>query len=82
MMLGVAAVLAVGSLPFVVASYVRSVPVQRVEGRSVWRELGLGLSLLVLFGGTWLAHGLAQWQAYTDEQRAHDRPIELGDFLA
>jgi hypothetical protein len=80
-MLG-ALVLAIGSLAFVVASMIRSIRNERTPGRSVWRDFSLGISLLVLFLATWGGQAIAEWQTYTDEQRALGEPTEAGDFLA
>jgi hypothetical protein len=77
-----ASALAVGALAFVIYSTVRSIRVNRTEGRSVWREFGLGLILMLLFFGTWVGQGITQWQTFTDEQRSHGDPIEMGDFAA
>lgn len=70
------------TLGFLVVSMARSIKVHRDPGRSVWREFGLGLSLMVLFLGTWIAHGIAEWQRYTDQQRQEGQETELGDFTA
>jgi hypothetical protein len=70
------------TLVFLIFSMVRSISDHRTEGRSVWREFGLGLSLMLLFFATWIAHGITEWQVYTDEQAAHGQPVEAGDFMA
>ena len=69
-------------LAFLVFSMVRSIADKRTEGRSVWREFGLTIILLVLFLTTWLGQGVAQWQTFTDEERAHGEEPEVGDFLS
>ena len=38
--------------------------------------------MATLFFATWLAHGIAQWQTFTDEQRAHGEAATAGDFFA
>jgi hypothetical protein len=81
-MMAAASVAALASLGFLIVVMVRSIVVQRTRGRSVWREFGLGLALMLLFFVTWAAHGVAEWQVYTDEQRAHGQPTEVGDFIA
>jgi hypothetical protein len=48
----------------------------------LWREFSLGIALLVLFLATWIAHGLAEWQTFTDEQRIQGGSIQFGDFIA
>ena len=77
-----ATVLAAGSLAFLLFSVVRSIQDQRSGTRSIWREFGLGIALMALFFGSWIGHGIAEWQTYTDQQRAHRQPVEGGDFLA
>jgi hypothetical protein len=78
----VALVLGVGAMGFVVISMVRSIQNERTAHRSVWREFSLGLALMILFFVTWIAHGIAEWQTFTDEQRAHGETIAAGDFVA
>ncbi len=82
LMMAVATALAVGALLFVIVSMVRSIANERSKDRSIWREFGLGLALMVLFFATWVAHGVAQWQTYTDEQFEHGQPAEIGDFMS
>ena len=76
------AVLTLAAVVFLVASMVRSIQNEHTPGISRWREFGLGLALMALFFGTWIAHGITEWQVYTDEQRALGQPTEAGDFLA
>jgi energy-coupling factor transporter transmembrane protein EcfT len=75
-------VLTLGTLLFLIFTTIRSVVVQRTPGRSIWREFGLGLGLMIMFLVTWLAHGISEWQLFTDEQRAQGQPIEAGDFFS
>jgi hypothetical protein len=79
-------VLAIGltlaALVFLIFSMVRSIVNERIRGHSLWKDFGLGLSLLILFLVTWVVHGITQWQTYTDNQREHGQPVEMGDFLA
>jgi hypothetical protein len=70
-----------GALGFLIASMVKSIKNEHSKGRSIWREFSLGLVLLILFVVSWFAHGVAEWQTYTDAQRQHDQPVELGDFV-
>jgi hypothetical protein len=80
-MMVIATVLAVGALLFVIYSTIRSIMVERTRHRSIWREFGLGLSLMTLFFATWIAHGIAEWQVFTDEQRSHGESVKTGDFF-
>ena len=72
----------VATLVFLVASMARSIRNEHTPGLSRWHEFGLGLALMVLFFGTWVAHGVTEWQVYTDQQREHGESTELGDFTA
>lgn len=72
--------LALGSLLFLIISMAKSIGNERTRGRSVWKDFGLGLGLMVLFFATWVGHGIADWQTYTDEQRAHGESTSIGDF--
>lgn len=80
-MMLLATVITLGSLAFVVASMVRHIGNEK-SSRGIWREFGLGLSLMVLFFATWIAHAITQWQTYTDQQREHGQPVEMGDFFS
>ena len=71
-----------GTLLFLIFATARSIQTQRTQGRSVWREFALGLILMVLFFVTWLGQGIAQWQKFTDEERAHGEAPEVGDFIS
>jgi hypothetical protein len=73
------AVLAVG---FLIFSMVRSIQDERTEGRSIWREFGLSIALLILFLTSWLGQGISQWQHFTDEERSHGDEPEVGDFIS
>jgi hypothetical protein len=75
-------VVAACALGFVVWSMVRSILVEREAGRSIWRDFGLGIALMALFFVTWVAHGVAEWQTYTDDQRSHGEHASLGDFVS
>lgn len=72
----------VAVLVFLIGSMARSIRDERTPGRGVWKEFGLGLALMTLFFATWAAHGVSQWQSYTDEQVAHGEPVEVGGFAA
>jgi hypothetical protein len=78
----VALMLGAAAMVFVVAAMVRSIQNERAATRSVWREFSLGLALMILFFVTWIAHGIVEWQAYTDEQRAQGEATAAGDFVA
>jgi hypothetical protein len=77
-----AILIALASLGFVTISMVRSIQNERRAGRSIWKDFGLGIALMVLFFVTWIAHGISEWQTYTDEQRSHGESTSAGDFVA
>ena len=72
----------VATLGWLVFATVRSIRNEKVPGRGVWKDFGLGLVLMLLFFVTWIAHGVTEWQVYTDEQKEHGQPVEAGDFFA
>ena len=80
--MAVATALALAALLFVIWSLIRSIMTERSGKRSVWREFGLGLALTILFFATWVGHGIAQWQTFTDDQLAHGEAVTAGDFFA
>ena len=80
MLVAIAVSLAV--LLFLIGSTVRSIQLERSDDRSLWREFGLGLALMIMFFTTWAGHGIAEWQNYTDQQSEHGQPVEVGDFVS
>jgi hypothetical protein len=81
-MMAVVALLAVGTLLFLLYATARSIAAQRTPGRTVWREFGLGVVLMILFFATWAGQGIAEWQKFTDEQLEHGQSTEIGDFFS
>jgi len=81
-MMAVVIVIAIATLLFLMGSMARSIQNERQPGRSVWREFGLGLILMILFFTTWVAQLIAEWQVFTDEQLAHNQEPEIGDFVS
>jgi hypothetical protein len=81
-MMTIAIAIALGSLAWLIAALARSIANERAPHRTVWREFGLGLALMILFFATWIGHGISEWQTYTDEQRAHNESTQVGDFVS
>ena len=81
-MMVVAIAITVATLLLLMWSMIRSIKDQRTAGRPIWREFGLGLVLMILFFATWIAHGIAEWQVFTDEQLSHNETPRVGDFVA
>jgi hypothetical protein len=72
----------VATLVFLIFSMARSIRDERSAHRSVWREFGLGLTLLILFVAAWVSQLVAQWQVFTDEQLEHNQDPAIGDFVS
>ena len=72
------------TLLFLIATTVRSIRDEKRKGRGMktWKNFGLSIALCILFFLSWAGQGIAQWQEFTDEQRTHGEPVEVGDFLA
>ncbi len=81
-MMAVVVAIAAGSLIFILWTMIRSISNERDKRRSIWREFGLSIALMLLFFLTWFGQGIAQWQTYTDEQQEHGEPATLGDFAS
>ena len=83
-MLGVAVGLTVAIALYLVGSLVRSIHDEKRRGRGMktWKNFGLSIAFCVLFFLSWAGHGITQWQEYTDDQREHHEPVEVGDFTA
>ena len=82
--IGMAVVLIItfGVTAYLIGTLMRSIQNERKTSMKLWKNFGLSLAFCLLFLITWLAHGIAQWQTYTDHQREHNEPIEIGDFVA
>ena len=77
-----ATVIAVVVLGYLIFITVRSIRDKRDTSRSVWREFGLGLSLMIMFFASWVGQAITEWQVFTDEQRSHGEEPEVGDFMS
>ena len=83
-LVAVAAVIVMfGVVGYLVWSLLRSIrEQQRSSGvRKVWPNFGLSIVLLALFAVSWVTHGVAQWQQFKNEQRAHGEPARVDEFL-
>ena len=75
-------IIVLGVTAYLIGTLVRSIQNERKTGMKLWKNFGLSLAFCLLFLITWLAHGIAQWQTYTDHQREHKEPVVIGDFVA
>ena len=69
---------------YLVGSMIRSIRSEkRASGaRGTWANFALSIVLCILFFVSWAGQGVAQWQEFTDEQKAHRESVDVGDFLA
>ena len=81
-MMVVCALIAIGSLGWLLAATVRSIRDERSGQRSLFREFGLSFALITLFFVSWIAQAITQWQQFTDEELAHGSSPKIGDFIA
>ena len=83
-MMGLVVGLTAAMAVYLIASMFRSIRDEKRRGRGMktWKNFGLSITFCVLFLLSWALQGVAQWQEFTDEQRAHNEPVEVGDFVA
>lgn len=80
--MGAVVLIVVGVTAYLVGTLARSIQNEKSTSMKLWKNFGLSLAFCALFFLTWVGHGLAQWQRYTDNQREHKEPVEVGDFMA
>lgn len=73
----------VGIAAYLIGSLFRAIAQQRRTSniRRIWHNFALSISFAILFILSWAAQGIAEWQRFTDQQRSHGEPVEVGDFL-
>jgi hypothetical protein len=84
LMLGIVIGMIVAVSVYLVGNMLRSIQAEK-RGRRLtrtWKNFGLSIAFCILFFTTWIGQGIAQWQVFTDEQRAHHEPVTIGDFAA
>ena len=81
-MMGFALLVVVGVTAYLIGTMIRSISNERQTRMGLWKNFGLSLGFCALFLITWVAHGIAEWQVFTDEQADHNQPTEIGDFIA
>ena len=76
------AVVLVGVSSFLLGMLVHNIVTERRRSgvRKIWRNFGLGLTFAALFLISWIAQGIAEWQAFADEQAVHGQPARLSEF--
>ncbi|MGH2635222.1 MAG: DUF6766 family protein [Actinomycetota bacterium] len=58
---------------------IRSIRQQHVK--RIWANFGLSLAFCGLFLVTWIAHGIAEWGVYVQNQREHGEPTEVSEYV-
>jgi hypothetical protein len=83
-MLAISVLVMVGTLAYLIGTMVRSISKEKRKRnlRKTWKYFGLSMAFCLLFLASWLAQGLSQWRTYVDEQRDHNQPVEVGEFIA
>lgn len=81
-MMTLVVVITVGITAYLIGTTIRSIRNEHRTHMSLWKNFGLSLGFCALFLISWLGHAITQWQVYTDHQRSHNQPVELGDFVA
>lgn len=76
--MGAVVLIMVGVTAYLVGTLARSIQNEKSTSMRLWKNFGLSLGFCALFFITWLAQGVAQWQHYTDQQREHNEPVEVG----
>ena len=79
--MGVVIVVVIGVTGYLVGSLIRSIQEEKHTSMKLLKNFGLSIGFCALFLITWAAHGVAEWQSFTDEQREHNEPVEIGDFV-
>src|SRR5687767_8826838 len=54
---------------------------RRENLKKTWSNFGLSIAFAALFFFSWALQGVAEWQTYVDDQRAHKEPVEIVDYL-
>lgn len=54
----------------------------RGSGARPIKHFSLSIVLAILFFGSWAGQGIAQYQAFNDEQQQHGEQVSAGDFVA
>ncbi len=80
--MGAVLLVLVGVTAYLIGTMVRSIQNEKRTRMKLWKNFGLSMGFCGLFLITWIAQGIAEWQNFTDEQRDHREPVEIGDFIA
>jgi hypothetical protein len=81
--IGLTFVILLGVSLTLVALTVRSIQRERRRSgiRRIWAHFGLSIAFCALFLVSWIGQGVAEWQTYADQQRAHNEPVDASGFI-
>ena len=49
--------------------------------RKIFKDYGLSIVLAILFVGSWIGQGFAQWAEFVSLQQAHNQPATIAGFM-
>jgi Uncharacterized protein conserved in bacteria (DUF2188) len=79
-MMGICLLTIFGVVAYLIGTTIRSIQNEKHTSLKLWKNFGLSLGFCALFFASWGAQGIAEWQEYTDSQKEHKEPVEVGDF--
>jgi uncharacterized protein DUF6766 len=81
--LGFVILVVVGIAAYLVGTMIRSIVVEKRQAniRKTWANFGLSIAFCVLFFTSWIAQGVAEWQVFVDEQKAHGEAVRVVDYI-
>lgn len=71
-----------GITAYLIGTMIRSIQNEKKTKMRLWKNFGLSLGFCLLFLISWVGHGIAEWQVFTDQQREHNQQPAVGDFVA
>jgi hypothetical protein len=54
---------------------------RRENLKKTWANFALSIAFCVLFLTSWAAQGIAEWGSYREQQKAHQEPVEVVQFI-
>ena len=79
-LMGLVLLTIVGVTAYLIGTTIRSIQNEKRTSMRLWKNFGLSLAFCTLFLVSWAGQGIAEWQEYTDDARAHNEQPEIGDF--
>ena len=72
-----------GISAYVIGALAASVLKERRSDRSarLWKSFALSITFALLFLLSWIVQAIAEWDVYAQEQRAHDEPVVVSEYI-